>query len=403
MERITSKLKRVLVITLLGAAMLATVGSVTLKASSFVTPQTGTPIPPRQFEFQGKTLGRVPITSVPDNRSICDKARDARARNSPAAPNLEAQCRAQMPAKTLGRVPVTSTPSTSSSTPSTSAGAVCDRVPDARARNSPALPNLVAQCGNHLAAIGEAIENQYPWAAERRSQQRVDAARRGFDIGMAAAEGQTTAPDPNRHGIYDSLNGAEQEGYNVAVDCSLKWNISMEQIKNELAVKGAGLATADQWAAGVRNQQPDGPARRGFDIGLAAAAEVDTSGTGKQAIRALLRPDEQAGFDMALLYSEERNKNARGADMPSADPLASRGTDVSREDPSAAEPRPLPRRPVRRGDDSRSLRATLEHLRQGKEFLEIAAPDQDGHLDKAIDDINDAIQELEKALRQRQN
>ncbi len=30
-------------------------------------------------------------------RSICDAARDARARNSPAAPNLEAQCRATKP------------------------------------------------------------------------------------------------------------------------------------------------------------------------------------------------------------------------------------------------------------------------------------------------------------------
>lgn len=43
-----------------------------------------------------KTLGRVPSTQAQDRpaRSICDSARDARARNSPAAPNLEAQCRA---------------------------------------------------------------------------------------------------------------------------------------------------------------------------------------------------------------------------------------------------------------------------------------------------------------------
>jgi len=43
----------------------------------------------------GKTLGRVPSSSPPHPpRPICDSARDARARNSPAAPNLEAQCAA---------------------------------------------------------------------------------------------------------------------------------------------------------------------------------------------------------------------------------------------------------------------------------------------------------------------
>jgi hypothetical protein len=37
-------------------------------------------------------------------------------------------------------------------------------------------------------------------------------------------------------------------------------------------------------------------------------------------------------------------------------------------------------------------------LRQGKEFLEVATPDRDGHVDQAIDDINNAIKEIEKAL-----
>jgi hypothetical protein len=44
-----------------------------------------------------KTLGRVPSSSSATpgpQRSICEAAREARARNSPAAPNLEAQCRA---------------------------------------------------------------------------------------------------------------------------------------------------------------------------------------------------------------------------------------------------------------------------------------------------------------------
>lgn len=43
-----------------------------------------------------KSIGRVPVSppsAARPQRSICEMARDARARNSPAAPNLEAQCR----------------------------------------------------------------------------------------------------------------------------------------------------------------------------------------------------------------------------------------------------------------------------------------------------------------------
>lgn len=45
------------------------------------------PQPPSPQRTVVPTIGRVKM-------SICDRARDARARNSPAAPNLEAQCRA---------------------------------------------------------------------------------------------------------------------------------------------------------------------------------------------------------------------------------------------------------------------------------------------------------------------
>jgi len=42
-----------------------------------------------------KAIGRAPAPSAPaPARPICDVAREARARNSPAAPGLEAQCRA---------------------------------------------------------------------------------------------------------------------------------------------------------------------------------------------------------------------------------------------------------------------------------------------------------------------
>jgi hypothetical protein len=57
----------------------------------------GAPVAPERPHV--KSLGRVPVPTQPPvdrpARSICEIARDARSRNSPAAPSLEAQCRAQ--------------------------------------------------------------------------------------------------------------------------------------------------------------------------------------------------------------------------------------------------------------------------------------------------------------------
>ena len=90
----------------------------------------------------GKSLGRVGGSSGSTGppMSLCERARDARARNSPAAPDLEAQCRAHPePVKSLGRVAGSSG---STGPPMT----LCEHARDARARNSPAAPNLEAQC-----------------------------------------------------------------------------------------------------------------------------------------------------------------------------------------------------------------------------------------------------------------
>ncbi len=92
----------------------------------------------------GRPLGRVntgaPSPPHPPGWTICDSARDARARNSPVAPKLEAMC-ASLPAKTIGRV------NTGTPPPSHPSGwTICDSARDARARNSPAAPNLERQC-----------------------------------------------------------------------------------------------------------------------------------------------------------------------------------------------------------------------------------------------------------------
>jgi hypothetical protein len=120
------------------------------------------------------SLGRVNTGSAPAGppMSLCDRARDALTRNSPAAPNLVEQCRkSQPPVKSIGRVghaagsPRVSTTVTEvrpaySESPTLPASAtaaipraaltsdppICIAARNARARNSPAAPNLEAQC-----------------------------------------------------------------------------------------------------------------------------------------------------------------------------------------------------------------------------------------------------------------
>ena len=99
-------------------------------------------------------LGRVKPTG---ERSICQMAADAKARNSPAAPGLARQCaaaaqavqpgvpappsvgfgRVKPPPVQLGRV------ESNGSTPERS---ICQAATDADARNSPAAPGLARQC-----------------------------------------------------------------------------------------------------------------------------------------------------------------------------------------------------------------------------------------------------------------
>ena len=248
--------------------------------------------------------------------SICDRARDARARQFPAAPTLEAQCRASnQPVKSIGRIqgPQTDAPRMS----------ICERARDARARQSPAAPLLEAQCRAagaagespieatqqyDLAAKGEAIANQDPLSTELRNQQPDDSSRRGFDIGMAAAEGQT-APGPGKQRIHDSLMPAEQRGFEIAVAFSLERNRNAD-----FAAKGAAIADADPTVAEARNAEVNVFYRLGFDIATgifgdpALGAQGNTAlGTGSLRIRDSLSAAGQRGFNAAVKLHLSRN------------------------------------------------------------------------------------------------
>jgi hypothetical protein len=95
-----------------------------------------------------------------------------------------------------------------------------------------------------------------------------------------------------------------------------------------LAAKGEVIANADPLAVALREREPAGPSRRGFDIGMAAAEGQTLPGPGKDAIRKSLSPAEQLGFTTAVSFSLERNRNAehaaKGAAVAMADPVVAR-------------------------------------------------------------------------------
>ena len=162
-------------------------------------------------------------------------------------------------------------------------------------------PNLIDV--NALAARGEAIANEDPLAVELRNQQPEGPARRGFDIGMGIADGQTL-PGPGKDRICASLNPAEGRGCRIAV------LFSVERNRNAvLASKGAAIATADPDAARRRNATSDVFYRLGFDIGLAAAEGQTLPGPGKDRLRDSLLPTLREGFSTAVSFTLERNRN----------------------------------------------------------------------------------------------
>ena len=239
-----------------------------------------------------KAQGRIKLPRSGPALSICEAARKARARNSPAAPGLEAQCR--------------------------NAGASGELPP-------PGSIDLVA-----LQARGAEIANDDSDAGELRDQQRYGASRRGFEIGLAASEGQTLQ-GPGKQRIHDLLNPDEQNGFTTAVNFTLSRN--RDKI-GDSASRGEEIANDDPLAVELRDEQGDRAARTGFDIGMAAAEGQTLPGPGKQRIRDSLSADKQLGFDAAVTFSLDRNRNKELADTGAE--IATRDRRVARA--RAAEP-----------------------------------------------------------------
>jgi hypothetical protein len=261
------------------------------------------------------SLGRVgPRSNTPrPPRPICDAAHDARARNSPAAADLEAQCQAtKQPVASIGRV------NTAPSAPRPQRS-ICDSAADARARNSPAAPNLEAQCAAFnktrpsdadyelVRARGQALAAADPGAANLRNSM-LAAPRRGFEIGLGIWAAQT-APGPGKQRYHDFLGIAEQQGFNFAAAYALPRNKYAE-----LVAIGLAIDAADAQVRARRDATNDGFFWLGFDIasGLfgdprAGAQGNRVLGTGAIAIRDSLNAAGQAGFNASMQMHLGRN------------------------------------------------------------------------------------------------
>lgn len=190
---------------------------------------------------------------------------------------------------------------------------------------------------NALALKGEALANgdPDPLLADLRNAQPEGPARRGFDIGMGAAEGHTL-PGPGKDRTCASLTLPEQEPCRMAVSFSVDRNRNAV-----LAARGAEIAKADPLVAKARalllTRTGDAIRRSssifhvlGFDIGMAAAEGDTLPGPGKQKTHDLLSVRAQGGFTTAVTFSLERNRNAD---------LAARGAAIAEQDTSVAKAR----------------------------------------------------------------
>ncbi len=106
---------------------------------------------------------------------------------------------------------------------------------------------------------------------------------------------------------------------------------------DDLAQQGDSIVAGDPLSTALRDSQPDAAARRGFDIGVAVAGSDTLPGPGKQRIHDTLALEEQPGFEAAVAFSLERNRNLD---------LATRGAGVAAANASVSAARAAQRDPV---------------------------------------------------------
>jgi hypothetical protein len=126
----------------------------------------------------------------------------------------------------------------------------------------------------------------------------------------------------------NAVNNPKDAKLPVLVAQAIELPLRRDTDTDILAAKGEAIANRDPLSIELRNREPAGLSRHGFDIGM-AVAETDTEpGPGKQAMHDSLSQSEQIGFSTAVSFSLERNKYvdmaAKGAKIAQANPIVAK-------------------------------------------------------------------------------
>jgi len=105
-------------------------------------------------------------------------------------------------------------------------------------------------------------------------------------------------------------------------------------LTDAMAAKGEILTRDDPLAAALGEREPVGPARRGFFIGMAVAEGDTLVGPGKDRFGADLLPEEQQGFQTAVRFTVDRNRNAQGAAVGAAIAISDPAVAAARQNAS---------------------------------------------------------------------
>jgi Fibronectin type III domain len=260
-------------------------GSVSTPLGRQTPPSSRPPVDPP------KVVGRVNVgPSAPSQYSysgwppICNSALSARARNSPAAPTLEAQCRAQ------GGDP---------SRPPVDPPKVVGRV-----NGGPLTPSQL-----ELEDKGSLIVSADMLLTAMRDLEPEGPRRDGFEIGVAIAADQTLW-GPGKQAMIDSLPESEKNSAERSAHFVVTRNANAKFDSD-----GVGIAERETRAEVIaaRSAEPAGYYTLGFDIGAGIFAGVARGGSGhtlpgpgSASIRNSLPPPGVRGFDAAMkLYMDK--------------------------------------------------------------------------------------------------
>lgn len=150
-----------------------------------------------------------------------------------------------------------------------------------------------------------------------------------LDLEIVSAAASRAVEDPTQAMTPAAYAAANGKSYPQSVPPSPMPTMS-KGLLDVLAAKGEALAKLDLLTTQLREQQPDGPARRGFDIGLAKAEGDTLLGPKKLEFGELLKPAEQEGYRIGVAFSVDRTRDAA---------FMTKGAAVAKADPRVAEAR----------------------------------------------------------------